>query len=147
MLDELTGGAIADFCSDAVENRNWHSAIGVAGIGVKYLAETVVGVQYPRGIEKGLPKAVKWVAKAVTATSPTLRGRRRGRRSSEEEDEIKGVRQSTEIEKRRLPKMESKEQEFYRRQFERESEYKRYKADRDRQAIMEEQKWELVVSR
>lgn len=45
--------AIADFSRDAVNNRNWHSAVGAIGIGAKYAVETTVGVQYPRDIERG----------------------------------------------------------------------------------------------
>lgn len=40
--------AIRDFSRDLVRTGNWHSAVGAAGLGIKYAAETLVGVQYPR---------------------------------------------------------------------------------------------------
>lgn len=38
--------AIASFSEDWKQNNNWHSLIGAAGLGAKYLGESMVGVQY-----------------------------------------------------------------------------------------------------
>lgn len=136
--------AIADFMSDAVENRNWHSVAGAAGLGVKYLTETVVGVQYPRGIKKGIPTAVKWLVKATTAAPPTLRG---GEQSLVEEDNFGGRYDSRISAAEHRRKMEVKNEEFVRKNAEREAEYARYKVERDRRAAQEEYRWEVVQSR
>lgn len=57
--------AIADFTTDMLVNRNQHSALGAVGLGAKYAVESIVGMQYPRGIEKGLPAAIKSLVKCV----------------------------------------------------------------------------------
>lgn len=63
---------IAEFASDSVTTRNWHSAVGAVGLGAKYAAETFLGVQYRRGIERGLPAAVKTAAKVVVGCQPPV---------------------------------------------------------------------------
>lgn len=40
--------AIQLFYSDFAGHRNWHSAIGALGLDIKYLGESIFGVQYPR---------------------------------------------------------------------------------------------------
>lgn len=50
--------AILDFGEDALSNWNYHSALGAAGIGLKYGVESFAGVQYPKitGMEPALKK-------------------------------------------------------------------------------------------
>ncbi|XP_039292344.1 uncharacterized protein LOC120353288 [Nilaparvata lugens] len=48
--------AIASFFSDCVENRNWHSAVGCMGIGIKYVVESCVGILYPND-GRSVPRA------------------------------------------------------------------------------------------
>lgn len=42
--------AIGAFAGDFIEEGNWHSAVGAVGLGAKYAAESVIGVQYPRNV-------------------------------------------------------------------------------------------------
>lgn len=44
--------AIAEFWGDFKSSGNFHSALGAAGIGLKYAVEKVVGVQYPRVMKR-----------------------------------------------------------------------------------------------
>lgn len=40
--------AIGDFVEDLITNKNWHSALGAAGLGIKHLAEKAINtVVYP----------------------------------------------------------------------------------------------------
>lgn len=40
--------AIHSFGEDFLETGNWHSAVGAAGLGVKYGVESLTGILYPR---------------------------------------------------------------------------------------------------
>lgn len=62
--------AIRDFVEDVTNSGNWHSAIGAIRLAAKYAAETVIRVQYPRDIERGLPAGVKGLAKCVVGLQP-----------------------------------------------------------------------------
>lgn len=44
--------AISEFAKDYFTTGNYHSAIGAVGLGIKYIGESVVGVQYPRNVNK-----------------------------------------------------------------------------------------------
>ena len=39
--------AIKSFNNEYVQNANVYSAIGVMGLGVKYIGKSIVGIQYP----------------------------------------------------------------------------------------------------
>ena len=41
---------LQDTVSDIIDNGNYHSLISFLGIGLKYMLESVVGVQYPNGL-------------------------------------------------------------------------------------------------
>ncbi|RZF47550.1 hypothetical protein LSTR_LSTR009086 [Laodelphax striatellus] len=42
--------AIGNFLTDVTQTYNWHSVVGALGLGVKYAAESFVGVRYPGGL-------------------------------------------------------------------------------------------------
>lgn len=44
--------AIKDFGYDYLTTGNWHSLVGATGLGLKYVAESVFGVQYPRNVSE-----------------------------------------------------------------------------------------------
>lgn len=61
--------AIKDFTIDALVNRNYHSVLGAAGLGIKYVTEKAIGrVIYPFNLQEGKEKTDNPSTREISGT-------------------------------------------------------------------------------